>query len=555
MALRHEDDAIEARQQIQPVHRGDDARVGKGRAEAGEDARLGDGVEAARRLVEKQQRAAARREYAARERHALLLSAGQVDAALGDHGVESLRQRGDDRLEARDADGFAQHLGRIVEPERDVVAHAALEDLGVLRYQRRELAEMPQLGVRPAIDGEDAAAGIVETGEHAHERAFSRPARAHERDPLPAPEGKRHVAQGRRFAAVARITELERGHVYRAPGLRDAAILLRAALVGVPDRIGARVVRLHAREMLVMRRERPHHAAGLLRVCVDHEDVPEQQGAAVLGHPCVAADERPGEGYREQIHHAPLRLGDDDVALQRHEDLVEPLAQQPARGVLQPQAQHGGDVAEAVDEGCGIAALGVVLALDQAHQHAVEAHDDVTHEQVAGERQRAGERREQRESNHRPGHVDEVLEINELVLREVVERVRRLVDAMARFAGVVALVPCERQIRKALVQAVGDVAADFDADGALEDAAGAVQRPREHGSGQDEGHEPAGVLQIVEPRDLYRVDRLRCEPRYAQLHELRAHEQCARCDAAAAFAFRVAPEGAEKPDEAGRGGR
>ena len=70
--------------------------------------------------------------------------------------------------------------------ERQVLAHARLEDVGLLRDQRRDAAEVAQADAGDAVDLEVAVVRFVEAGQDAHQRALARAARADQGDPFAA---------------------------------------------------------------------------------------------------------------------------------------------------------------------------------------------------------------------------------------------------------------------------------------------------------------------------------------------------------------------------------
>ena len=88
------------------------------------------GIDASREVVE-QQDARVERERA-RQHEALLLAARQAAAALGDHRVESRRQRGDEVVELGGGDRPGEIGVGHGAAERDVLADAQVEDDAVL---------------------------------------------------------------------------------------------------------------------------------------------------------------------------------------------------------------------------------------------------------------------------------------------------------------------------------------------------------------------------------------------------------------------------------------
>jgi hypothetical protein len=216
---------------------------------------------------------------------------------------------------------------------------------------------------------------------------------------------------------------------------------------------------------------------------------------------------------------------------------------------LQAQAQHRRRVADEIEQPCRIAARQLVLVGLQAHQAAVVGDDEDGDEGIAEHRADAERRRDQAEREQRPDEGDDAVHVDELALREVVERVARLADAIVQLAGVLALVPRERRMREAGVKRVGDAAAHAHADVALEDAAGAVHRPHRDRDQADRADPQRGAAGRARAARLQRVDRLAGEPRRGELERLRRRQQRRRADERAASAFGEAPDAAVEDAE------
>ena len=98
------------------------------------------GVERARGLVEDQNRRVL--QDRARDRDALALAAGELDAALTHERVVAVRQRLDELRGVRERRGAADLLvGGLRPREADVVGDRAVEHRGILRHIRDDLAE------------------------------------------------------------------------------------------------------------------------------------------------------------------------------------------------------------------------------------------------------------------------------------------------------------------------------------------------------------------------------------------------------------------------------
>ncbi len=336
--------------------------------------------------------------------------------------------------------------------------------------------------------------------------------------------------------------------------LRIDAGARRAHLRRAPDRVGARVVGPRAREALQVRGDRPEHAARLLRVLVDHEDAADEKRAVRAARaPRVADDEAPGEADAQQVDHAPLRFVQDDALLHRREHRVEPAPQQPPRALLQAQAQHRRRVADEVEQAGGVAARQVVLARLQPHHAAVDCDDERGDERVADQRERAERRRDQHEREQRADEGDDAVHVDELVLREVVQRMARLADPVVHLARVPALVPGERRARQPRVERVGDAAAHAHADVALEDATGPVQRPGCNRHQADRADPERGARRSAGAALLQRIDRLGGEPGNGEPQRLRRGQQRGGAEQSEASAFGEAPDAAVERAEGGAG--
>ena len=183
-----------------------------------------------------------------------------------------------------------------------------------------------------AVDLDMAVLRLVEAGQHAHQRALARAARADQRDALAAIERQRHVVQAAARLVVGRLAagmlEMDAAHVDAlpaagggagqglAPGLDAAGRLV--AQRRLPDGVGARQVGAHAQEVLQVAGQRAGHAAGLLGVLVDHEHAADQHRAAGARLPGVDRHQQPDQQHAGQVDRAPLPFAEHDAAAQRH---------------------------------------------------------------------------------------------------------------------------------------------------------------------------------------------------------------------------------------------
>ncbi len=517
------------------------------------DLGLDNRVERAGRLVEQQQRAAAGGVQAARQRQALALSARQVHAALGERGRQAGRQRGQHVGQAAHGDRPLQRrfVGDLAQGQ--VLGDRRLEDIGLLRNQGGDAAQVPHAGRHRTVDPVVAARGPVQAGEQAQQRALAGAARPDQRDALATTQGQHDVLERagparddrhaqRRRHAVERSVEAERDALDRLPaGFDDRG--LGPGLGRRPDGVAARKVDPRPRQGLHVQGDAAEDAAGLLAVLVDHEDAADEQRAAtVAGRPGVGDDQTPGEAEPEQIDRAPLDLGDHDAAPQGDEHRLETAAEQLAGAGLQAQADHRAEVADEVEQAGGVAAVGAVLFVGQPHQRAVEADDDQGDRHEADEGDEPGRCRQQRQRDHRPDQADRALQVDELALRKTGQRHARLVDPALDLRRMLGFAPGQRRARQLGVQRVRQAPAHLHADIALEDAARPVQGPGHHVDQADRGDHPAGTRCRCRAVLLQGVDCLRGQPGHRQLDDLRRSEQRRSADQRDPLAAGVLPQ-------------
>ena len=145
---------------------------------------LGLDVERAGRLVEDEHRRVA--QDRAGDRDALLLAAGEAEAALADDGVVALRQRGDQLVDLRGAGGVLDlRVGRVGAREAQVLADRRVEQVGLLgddadrrrRATRRSASRtsMPSIARAPLL-------GLVQARDEVAERRLARAGLADDRD-------------------------------------------------------------------------------------------------------------------------------------------------------------------------------------------------------------------------------------------------------------------------------------------------------------------------------------------------------------------------------------
>ena len=126
----------------------------------------------------------------------------------------------------------------------------------------------------------------------------------------------------------------------------------------------------------------------------------------------------------------PLGFIDLDTGASRHKSLQQPVFNQFAGCPLKTQCQDGLDVLNHVEHAGVVAALGAVLLQRQSHQDPVKACDHQRDQDHATKRYCPGQARQHGQGHQRSYQVHSVLQIHELTLREIVQGVRRLLNAL-----------------------------------------------------------------------------------------------------------------------------
>lgn len=150
-------------------------------AKAVEDALFGVGVDAGEGVVEDEDARVA--DDGAGDGGALLLAAGEGDAALADHGVEALGELEDLGGDVGDGGGFLDLFSSCLgDTEGDVLADGLGEEEGLLR----DVAYVFAQGVEGeaadgfSVDEDGTGSGIVKAGDEANEGGFARAGRAYD---------------------------------------------------------------------------------------------------------------------------------------------------------------------------------------------------------------------------------------------------------------------------------------------------------------------------------------------------------------------------------------
>src|SRR6185437_6632504 len=345
---------------------GDDERgtVLRDLAQAGLDLALGLGVERRGRLVADED--ARLLEDDAGDGDALLLAAGELEAALADRRLVAVRQGGDEIADAGEARRLLDLVRRGARlAVGDVVEDAVVEKHGVLRHDADRLA---QAGLRHraqilAIDADRPGIDVVEAEEEARDRRFAAAAGADDGDGAAGRHGEGDALEDGPSRIVAETHVVE------------------------DDLAGADMERLRARRVLHLRGdgEQLEHlfqiGQRLLDVAIDHaEEVERHVELDQIGiHHDEIADRHGagGDALPGEQHDADEAGGDDGAladieqrqrALALHRRLLvgaQRLVEAVGLVLLVGEILHRLEIQEAVDR------LGVGLAVALVHLAAV----------------------------------------------------------------------------------------------------------------------------------------------------------------------------------------
>ena len=350
------------------------------------------------------------------------------------------------------------------------------------------------------------------------------------------------------------VPEGQAGDLDLPPAWGDIALQAVAAF-GVQDLVGAVQVRVGADDALPVVGQRADHVADLLGILVDHDGGADHDGGPLAPQqPDIERHQTDAEEVADKVERAPLGLVDQDAAPDRGEHLVQPAGQRHPHGVLKAERHDGGDVAQAVHQFGGIAALRPVLGVGQPRHGAVEMVQDEAQDGVADHGDGAGDAGDGAQGHDRPDQADDALEIEELVLREVEQRRVGLADPLDRLARVVGFMPPHGERHQLAVQHIHEALADAERREPLDDAAGTVQRPAEDAEAQHPQHVDAGLGHAVVAALLEVVDGVAEEIRNRQPRRLRRDEQEDEGDDKVPAALGVAPESAIKLAQPNAGG-
>jgi hypothetical protein len=168
------------------------------------------GVQRAGRLVEQQDRRVAQDRPG--EGDPLALSAGQLHAALADHGVEAVRQRVGELRDVRRLGRAADlGVGGVRPGERDVLPQRAVEHRRVLRHVRDQAAQvgLAQPADVLAADQDPAGVDVRHPQQQPGERGLAAAGPADEADLRPAGHGQVEALEQRLARRRGRRSPLE----------------------------------------------------------------------------------------------------------------------------------------------------------------------------------------------------------------------------------------------------------------------------------------------------------------------------------------------------------
>src|SRR5450631_219336 len=267
--------------------------------------RLARGIERAGRLVEDQDRGIAHQR--ARDLEALPLAAGEVARALLQRRVQPVLAHQHLGFDRRIAHRMAHGLVARGLPEREVLAHGALEEHHVLVDEGDALGEMRAIvgRARRAVEEDLPAPWTIEARGQASERRLARARSADESDASAGRHAEREILDERRFAAVVsegHVAEFERARDPRREDFRALAADLDAFLDRVvQDVVEAREIAAQRLQLLRMpeevvdgrRESREEHLEG--------DEIAHAEGAL--------HDERGAEPEHCEVRHQPQQRG------------------------------------------------------------------------------------------------------------------------------------------------------------------------------------------------------------------------------------------------------
>src|SRR5438876_11583445 len=144
-------------------------------------------------------------EQSTRDREPLFLSAGDFDAALADHGIESFvcsRQKSMRGCLLENVETF--RVGSVRVHEFEILADGSGKKLRVLRHESDSFAQPIEIdvGAGNSVIKNLPLSGRIEPNQPLHQRRLSGPRRTNERDGLATLYIERDVCQSRRAGAL-----------------------------------------------------------------------------------------------------------------------------------------------------------------------------------------------------------------------------------------------------------------------------------------------------------------------------------------------------------------
>ncbi len=192
---------------------------------------LGVAVERRSRLVEQQDRRAF--QDGAGDGDALLLAAGEFQAALADLGLVAFRREADEAVDLRLPRRLLDlGVGRIPAAVADIVADGVVEQHGVLRHHadggaQRRLRDVADI---LAVDQDAAAGDIVEAEQQPRDRRLAGAGRADDGDGVPGRdvEAQAFEDRPRRLVGKRNVLEADGAGAHAAAAARPAGPRSRA---------------------------------------------------------------------------------------------------------------------------------------------------------------------------------------------------------------------------------------------------------------------------------------------------------------------------------------
>ena len=453
-------------------------------------------------------------EQRARNRHALLLAAGELEAALADHGRVLRRQRLDEVVDVRGARGFDDFgIARLRPPVADVVENAVVEKHRVLRHDadRRAQARLFHLSHILAVDEDRTGRDIIKAVEQPRERRLARARVSHHGDAVAGGNREAHAMQDLALALIKKVRVPEFHRRRPAREFRRTRAIFDLAMLGEEAE--------HA----------VHVEQRLLDLAVHHAEEVERDveldQQAVDQHQVAQSEALCGNAFGHQQHQRRHRNGDDEaladveqaqgrfVLHRRRFIALQVLVVAPRLEFLVAEVLHRFVIQQAVDGARVGLRVELVGAPADVHAPLGDQHGerDVDRHGAEGDRGKAPvelaeqHRRDQREfEDHRQDREQQVR-------KQRRDAARAALDVARHPAGLALEVKAQRQA----VQ-VPEHAERHAPDGALRDA-------HEHHVaqlGEQRGREAQAAVD-GEQRDRHRDDR---GPRVEPVHDLLHNE-------------------------------